>query len=140
MRHAAKPGSRVVVLVWSSAEKNPFQGLPLEIVRRIGNMPSPPPGRPGMFALGEPSMLEGAFRAAGFLEIVIHAVPLRRRFAAPLAAVQAMKFPVLQQLMAKVSDTEREKAWVEIEQEFSRFQGPNGVEIPGEFLVAVGTK
>jgi SAM-dependent methyltransferase len=140
MRHVARPASKVVALVWSSAEKNPYQGLPLAIVRLFGNMPSPAPGQPGMFALGEPSILEGVFRAAGFLDVFIHAVPLRRRFASTAAAVRAMGFPVLQQLITKLSHTEREKAWAEIERELARFDGPNGFEISGEFLIGVGTK
>ena len=48
--------------------------------------------------------------------------------------------PLLQHLVPKLSDSEREKAWVEIAQEFRRFDGPNGLEIAGEFLMAEGTK
>jgi ubiquinone/menaquinone biosynthesis C-methylase UbiE len=140
MRRVAKPGSRVGALVWSSAEKNPYQGLPLTIVRRIGNMQPPGAGEPGMFALGERSLLEGVFRAAGFSDIVVQAVPLLRKFASVAESVKGMQHPLLQQLSAKLSDKEREKAWAEVEREFSRFQGPNGVEFPGEFLIAAGTK
>jgi len=140
MRRVVKPGSRVVALVWSSAEKNPYQSLPLAIARRVGNIPSPGPEVPGMFTLGEPSILEALFRTAGFLEVFIKAVPLQRRFASAAEAVKAMQTPILQQVAAKLSDTEKEKAWVEVEQEFNRFQGPTGVEFPGEFLIAVGTK
>jgi ubiquinone/menaquinone biosynthesis C-methylase UbiE len=140
MRRVVKPGSRVVALVWSSAEKNPYHALPLAIARRVGNIPSPGPEVPGMFTLGEPSILEALFRTAGFLEVLIKAVPVQRRFASAAEAAKAMHAPILQQLTAKLSDSEREKARVEIEQEFSRFQGPNGVEFPSELLIAVGTK
>jgi hypothetical protein len=140
MRRVVKPGSRVVALVWSSAEKNPFHSLPLTITRRVGKIPSPGPGVPGMFTLGEPSKLESLFRSAGFDDVFIQAVSLKRRFASPAEAVSAMQTPILQPLIAKLSDAERETALVEIEREFSRFQGPNGVEFPGEFLIAVGTK
>jgi SAM-dependent methyltransferase len=109
MRRVVKPGSRVVALVWSSAEKNPYHGLPLAIVRRIGNMPPPGAGQPGMFALGEPSILEGGFRAAGFLNIVIQAVPLLRRFASAAEAIKIMQTPLLQRVTAKLSETPREK-------------------------------
>ncbi|MET0500062.1 MAG: methyltransferase domain-containing protein, partial [Candidatus Binatia bacterium] len=81
MRRVLKPKGKVVALVWSTEEKNPYQGLPFAIVRRIGNMPAPTSGRPGLFTLGEPLLLQGVFKASGFLEIVIHAVSLRRRFA-----------------------------------------------------------
>ena len=140
MHRVVKPASRVVCLVWSSAEKNPYQARPLAIARRIGNIPTPGPGVPGMFTLGEPSILEALFTTAGFFEVFIQAVPLQRRFASAAEAVKAMQTPVLQQLTAKLSDRERQEAWVEIEQEFSRFQGPKGVEFSGEFLIGVGTK
>jgi SAM-dependent methyltransferase len=140
MRRVVKPAGKVVALVWSTEEKNPYQALPMATVRRIGNIPAPAPGGPGMFALGEPSLLEGVFRAAGFLDIAIHAVSLRRRFASAAAAIQAMKNPVLEQLIAKLSDTEREQAWEEIKRQFGRFEGPKGFEAPGEVLIGVGTK
>jgi SAM-dependent methyltransferase len=141
MRRVVKPGSKVVTIVWSSAERNPLQALPLAIVRPIGNMLSSGTGQPGLFALGEPSVLKGAFRAAGFLDVVIQSLPFIRRFPSTAEVLrQTAGNPVAQQLMAKLSDREKEEAWVEIEQEFSRFQGPNGIELSGERLVAAGTK
>jgi SAM-dependent methyltransferase len=141
MRRVVKPASRVVALVWSTAKRNPYQGLPLAIARRIGNIPSPDPGVPGMFTLGEPSILEPVFRNGGFHDFFIQTVPVRRRFSSVAEAVKpTQNNPIFQQLIAKLSDRERQKAWLEIEQEFSRFQGPNGVEFSGELLIGVGTK
>jgi SAM-dependent methyltransferase len=114
MRRVVKPTGKVGALVWSSEEKNPYQGLPQAIVRRIGKMPAPISGRPGLFTLGEPDLLEGVFRAAGFLDIIIHPVSLQRRFASTAKAIEALTNPGLQQLMAKLSDAEREQAWEEI--------------------------
>jgi ubiquinone/menaquinone biosynthesis C-methylase UbiE len=141
MRRAAKPRSKVVASVFSSAERNPFQALSFAIVRRIANMPSPGAGQPGIFALGDPSVLEGVFRAAGFLDVVIQPVPMPRRFRSADEAIKPLRTnPLFLQLLPKLSDSERDKAWMEIAQEFSRFQAPNGLEIPGEYLMAVGTK
>jgi ubiquinone/menaquinone biosynthesis C-methylase UbiE len=140
MRRVVKPKGKVVALVWSTEEKNPYQGLPLAIVRRIGNIPAPTSEQPGLFRLGEPALLEGVFRAAGFVEIVIHAVSLRRRFPSTAEAVQTMKNPLLQQLMTRLSDAEREQAWEEIREQFLQFEGPKGLEMPGEVLVGIGTK
>jgi SAM-dependent methyltransferase len=140
MNRVVKPTSRVVALVWSSEEKNPYQALPQEIVRRIGNIPSPAPGQPGMFTLGEPSIIEGVFRTAGFPDIVIHEVPLVRRYASTSEAIRALQNPVLQQLLDRLNDAEREQAWAEIEQQLSRFDGPKGFEVRGEILIGVGTK
>ena len=43
-------------------------------------------------------------------------------------------------LMDKLSDTDRELAWREIERQLSQFERPNGFEAPGEWLIGVGTK
>ena len=47
---------------------------------------------------------------------------------------------MLEKPLAKLSDAGREQACVEIEQQLRRFEGPNGVEVPGEVLIGVGTK
>jgi hypothetical protein len=67
---------------------------------------------------------------------------VRRHFRSTVEAVSAMKdsFPRLQTLLTKLSDADRVLAWSEIEQQLSRFEGPNGFEAPGEWLIGVGTK
>ena len=110
MRRVVKPGSRVVALVWSSAEKNPYHSFPLAIARRVGNIPVPGPEMPGMFTLGEPSILEAVFRTAGFVEVFVQAVPLKRRFASAAEAVKAIQTPALQRVTSKLSERERQKA------------------------------
>jgi hypothetical protein len=69
-------------------------------------------------------------------------VPVQRHFPSTAEAVTAMKdsFPRLQTLLNKLSDADRALAWSEIEQQLSRFEGPNGFEAPGEWLIGVGTK
>jgi hypothetical protein len=42
--------------------------------------------------------------------------------------------------MAQLGEAERRRAWTEIEQQLSQFEGPNGFEAPGEILIGVGTK
>jgi hypothetical protein len=39
-----------------------------------------------------------------------------------------------------LNEPDQERAWTEIAEQFKQFEGPNGFEIPGEVLVAVGTK
>jgi SAM-dependent methyltransferase len=139
---ALKPTGRFAVSVWSTAEKNPLHGLPLAIVSRLAKIPAPLPGQPGMFALSGDGMLEECFTTAGFRDVVVRAVPVQRHFPSIAEAVSAMKdsFPRLQTLLAKLSDADRALAWSEIEQQLSQFDGPNGFEASGEWLVGVGRK
>jgi SAM-dependent methyltransferase len=141
MHRVLKPAARVCALVWSTEEKNPYRGVPLAIVRRIGNNLTEEPGL-RLFALGKPGVLEETFRAAGFRDVAVHTVPTQWRFPSTAEAVRFMKdsFPGLLHLMTQLSETERELAWTEIEQQLSQFEGPNGFEAPGEVLMGVGTK
>jgi ubiquinone/menaquinone biosynthesis C-methylase UbiE len=139
---ALKPSGKFAVTVWSTAEKNPFHGLPLAIVSRLVKVPLPAPGQPGLFALSGQGVLEECYTNAGFRDVAVRVFSVQRRFPSTAEAVSAMKesFPRLQTLLTKLSDADRELAWSEIEQQLSRFEGPNGFEATGEWLVAVGTK
>ena len=143
MRRVVKPGGKVAVIVYSALEKNPFHGIFFEIVGRLGNIPPPAPGDPWMYALENPGALEDVFRQVGFLNVSIHAAPIPRRFPSAAGAVANMKKATtgdLGELMKQLKEADRERAWAEIAEQFKRFEGPNGFEIPGEVLIGVGSK
>jgi ubiquinone/menaquinone biosynthesis C-methylase UbiE len=142
MRRVVKPGNRVAVIVFSAIEKNPYHGIPFGIVRRLGNIPPPAPGEPWMYALGDPQTLEEVYRKAGFLNVSVRAFPIQRRFPSAADAIRTMKNSAvdLRELMSRLSESDRELAWTEIEQQLHQFEGPNGFESPGEVLIGVGTK
>jgi len=142
MRRVVKPGGKVAVMVYAALERNPYHAIFQETVRRLGNIPWPAPGEPWMFALGAPGILEGLYREAGFQNVTVHAAPIPRGFPSAAAAVENMKKAAgdLKELMTQLNEADRERAWAEIAEQFKRFEGPNGFEIPGEALIGVGTK
>lgn len=95
-----------------------------------------------MYALGDPGALEDVYRRAGFMNVSTHTVSIRRRFLSAADAVENMKKGAgdLKELMNRLSEADRELAWAEIEEQFRRFEGPNGLEVPGEVLIGVGAK
>lgn len=76
------------------------------------------------------------------LNVSVHAVPIQRRFASIAEAIGRMKNSAgdVRELMSRLNDADRELAWVEIEEQLRRLEGPNGLEVPGEVLIGVGTK
>jgi len=143
MRRVVKPEGKVAVIVYSTLEKNPYHGIFYKIVRRLGSIPPPAPGEPWMYALGNPGALEDVFRQVGFLNVSVRSAPIPRRFQSAAGAVANMKKATagdLGELMKQLKESDREQAWAEIEEEFRRFEGPNGFEAPGEVLIGVGTK
>ena len=143
MRRVVKLSGKVVAVVLSAEEKNPYLGIPLAVVRRWAKITSPAPESPRAFALAAQGVLEDIYRQAGFHDAAVQAVGLRRHFACTADAIGALKefSPFfLRDLMAKLSDAERELAWSEIERQLGKFQTPDGLEVPGEALIGVGAK
>jgi hypothetical protein len=55
--------------------------------------------------------------------------------------IQSLKDAIfIREAMSKLADAEREQAWTEIECELGKLQGPDGLDLPGEMLIGVGTK
>ena len=142
MRRVVRPGGKVSVIVFSTLEKNPYHEVLYETVRRLGNIPLPAKGDPWMYALGETGALEDVYRRAHFLNISVQAVPIQRRLQSAADAVSNMRKGAgdAKELMNRLEDDVREQAWADITEEFKRFEGRNGCEIPGEVLIGVGTK
>ena len=142
MHRVLKPGGRVAAIVYSTAEKNKFFSIPVSIIRRRAQLPPPLPGQPGSFSLGNPGVLEEAYKKAGFHDIQTHVVPapLRMTSAAECVRFEQESFGALHQMLAGLNDEERKAAWEEIKQELSKFEGPDGFEGPCEMVIAVGIK
>jgi SAM-dependent methyltransferase len=142
MRRVVKRGGKVTAIVCSALEKNPYNGIFIRIAQRIGNIPPPAPGEPWMFALGDPGALEDVYERAGFLNVPVHTVAIQRRFLSAADAIWHMQNYVgdIMELINRLNEAQRERAWIEIQEQLSHFEGPNGLQVPGEVLIGVGTK
>jgi SAM-dependent methyltransferase len=141
MRRALKHGGRLAGIVYSSPQANPFFSIPVSIVRRRAQLPPPAPGQPGPFSLGSPGAIEAVYEQAGFTDIEVRLLvaPLRMESAAEVVRFARESFGALRQMLAGLSEPEREDAWREIEGELSQFESGDGFEGPCELIVAAGT-
>lgn len=141
MRRALRPGGRLAGIVYSTPEANPFFSIPVSIIRRRAQLPAPAHGQPGPFSLGAPGVLEAALERAAFADVEVRRVPapLRLRSAAEFVRFARESFGALHQMLAELSEAEREEAWSEIERELVRYETASGFEGPCELLVAAGT-
>lgn len=142
MKRTLKPGGRVAAIVYSTPEKNKFFSIPVSIIRRRASLPPPQPGQPGPFSLGNPGVLEAAFREAGFREVKSRLVPapVKLRSAAECVRFEKESFGALHQMLSGLDEAGREAAWAEIEKELRTFENASGFEGPCEMVVAVGVK
>jgi ubiquinone/menaquinone biosynthesis C-methylase UbiE len=137
-----KPGGRVALASFTTAAANPFFAIPITIIRRRAQLPVPAPGTPGPFSLGSRELMEDALRQAGFGEIETRVVlaPLRFATAAECLRFEQESFGALHEMLAGVSEMEREAAWEEIHQELRKLEGTAGFESPSELLVGAATR
>lgn len=142
MCHALRPGGRLCAVVYSTADRNEFFSIPVGIIRRIAQLPPPQPGQPGPFSLGAPGTAEQALRTAGLRDVTVTAVPspIRLTDAAECVRFEQESFGALHQMLVNVDPPGRTSAWLQITQELSRFEGPDGFTGPCEMLVVAGTR
>jgi ubiquinone/menaquinone biosynthesis C-methylase UbiE len=141
-RRALRAGGRVAVVVFSTPDRNSWGAVPASIIRRRAQLPPPVPGQPGPFSLGDPGVLEGVFRQAGFANPEVRAVPMPSRMASAAEYVRVAReaFGAFNAMMAHLSPQQRESVWNEVEGAMRSFESPGGFEVPGECLVGAATK
>ena len=142
IRHALKPGGRFAAVVYSTPDRNPFFSIPVGIIRRRAKLPPPAPGQPGPFSLGGDGVLAAALGKAGFRSIEVRRIdsPVRLPTAAECVRFERESFGALHQMMAGLSQAEREDTWREIAGELAKFERADGFVGPCEMLVGAGSK
>jgi len=137
-----RSGGKLAAMVFGPADRNPNFSIPLEVLSRHLDRPSAARAQPGLFALGDRSELERLFHQAGFRDVTVQAVAAPRPYSSvqEAAAYVRMNTPPIRALTAELDAVTRERAWAEIEQALKPFDRTDGFEVPGEMLVAAGTK
>jgi SAM-dependent methyltransferase len=140
-RAALRAGGRVGAIVYSTPDRNEFFSIPVSVIRRRAQLPVPAPGQPGPFSLGSEEALASVLEAAGFSEIEVRRVPAPLRMASAEECVRFEResFGALHQMLAGISEAERESAWQEITAELARFETDGGFAGPCELLVAAAS-
>lgn len=137
-----KDGARVVVATWSPPPENPWASVALGVLKQYVDMPTPPPGMPGLFSSADEERLKSVFEEAGFKNIVIERVKIYmadhdtgmeyftyiRELAGPIA-----------NFYAQVPDDKKALVDQEIAKKAEEVGGGRA-KLQGISLVAVGTK
>jgi SAM-dependent methyltransferase len=80
LRERMADGARLATSVWSTPDKVPMISVGAEVVRRLANLPPPPPGAIDPMRLADTSILKGAMEQAGFGDITIERMPVTFEF------------------------------------------------------------
>lgn len=142
MRHALKPGGRVSLVTYATADRNGFFSVPVSIIRERANLPAPLPGQPGPFSLGKPEVLKALLESAGYSDVEVEVVqaPLRLPSAKECLQFEKESFGALHQMLGGLSAAAQEDVWGEIELALQAFETDAGFVGPCELVIGAGTK
>jgi len=142
IHRALKPRARLALATWAGPDRNPWASLPLAVLRRYMELPTPVPGQTGLFTFADPTHLQQTIAAASFQEIVVEALEVLwsgpqsgRAFFGELIDIAGP----LASLFAKLSDADK-RAYadeVAVEAERRSVRSP-GVALPGVAWIAAG--
>ena len=141
-RRVLRPGCRLALAVWGTAERNPFfVTIAVSLVQR-GHLPLPePPPAPGPFSMASSERTEGLLRRAGFAEVRTEEVA--GRFVASdadeyLSVIADTAGPIGLTLRG-LAEPDRAAVNADVENSLRRFAADGGYEIPCLALCAVAS-
>jgi len=114
---------------------------PMQILHRHAGREPPPPGTPGIFALGTPKFLEQKLVESGYSNVEAKVLPVRLRLDSANEALDMMKgaFGAYRAVVADLSEEMRTAAWSEVGEYLKQFENEAGWETEMEVVVASGT-
>jgi SAM-dependent methyltransferase len=141
MHRVLKGEGRIAATVWAASSRNPRISGPLEAARALGVKPPPTATFRIALRLGVPSSLAHALRRSGFSDVVVERCPVVARYETVTAAVQAaMDHAGTRELVKLLSRDSEKRMSRSLVRRWQKYAAQGGVDLPGEQLVAAGTK
>jgi SAM-dependent methyltransferase len=137
-----KPNARIAVLVFTTPAANPFTSQPMQILLRPAGKEPPAPGKPVLFALGGPGLLEGLLADSGLMDVKASVVraPLRLSSAAKALEMMQQAFGAYRAVVADLDPGARAAAWSDVGKCLTQFEDQEGFHTEVEFMLGSGAR
>lgn len=141
VRRLLRPGGRFAALVFSTPAGNPMMAEPMAILRRHAGLPAPPPGTPGIFALGGEGVLDRLLRAAGLRDVEVRVIPAALHFADADEALAMLREAAgaYRAVAATLDEATRARAWEAVRAALRRHESSAGFDAALEVVVGAGS-
>ena len=140
IRDALKKGMRFSPLVFTTPANNPFMSSPMQILLRHAGKEPPPPGGPGIFALGAPGVLEATLSESGYTDVSSKVVPVKLALESANKALEMMRtaFGNYRTVVAELAEEDQKVAWSEVGEYLKEFQTASGWQTELEVVIGCG--
>jgi enediyne biosynthesis protein CalE5 len=122
-----KPGGHLAASVWGAQPEVHFSAA-FPVVLQELKLPSPPPGRPGPFALSDPHQLAALVSGAGFRDVETGTVSVVFETDTPAQYTEFIRdvAPQLSTLLAHQPPDVQERVWGKVTDAYRQFLNPKG--------------
>jgi SAM-dependent methyltransferase len=142
VQRVLKPKARIAALVFTTPSANPFMSKPMQILLRHAAKEPPTAGKPGIFGLGAPGVLEALLADSGLAEVEAKIVRASLRLASAAEALSMMQqaFAVYRAVVADLGSEARDAAWSEVGECLKQFEDREGFHTEFEFVLGSGAR
>ena len=126
-RRVLRPGGSLAFTVFTTPDRNPWFAVPAAVLAQRGHF-APPPGAPGVFALGDPDLVRVLVGSAGFTEPTTERVDYSFHYDDEHDAWNAivdLNGP-LAVIIKQLPERERNEIRAEVLERFGPFRRPEG--------------
>jgi SAM-dependent methyltransferase len=135
LSRALKPDGRIVLLVWQAMAENQWFTTFRRAVAVGRDLPLPPPGGPGPFALGDPERVRPLLTAAGFAEPDMVGVREPMQFGPDVTTAEHYVRAIVGSLLTELDDAGRAEAGAALRATLEEHLGPEGVTYPSAMWI-----
>jgi SAM-dependent methyltransferase len=129
LARATRPGGRIVLLVWQRLEHNPWLVAITTALAAGRDLPAPPEGVPGPFALADPARVRGLLTGAGYTGVDVTDVRAPLNFGPDPDSAHALLAGLLHWMVADLDDPTRTRALSTLHATLSTHHTERGVEL-----------
>jgi ubiquinone/menaquinone biosynthesis C-methylase UbiE len=142
VQQVLRPGARFAALVFTTPANSPFFAQSMAILLRQAGKSPPPPGSPGLFALGADGALEKLFAASGLSDVRTRTlkVPLRLPSVSDTLDMMQQAFGAYRAVVADLDEARRRIAWAEVGEFLKQFEVRGRFETEFEVIVGSGAR
>ena len=142
IRRVLRSGGKAAFAVWDSPERNPWATITSQTMVALGHADPPDPTGPGMFRLAADGALQELLESAGFEDVTVRRVELKREYTAMDGYIdeQIELSPMMGSVYRELPEADRRQIIDGITAAAQRFTAADGsIVLPGSSLVAVAS-
>jgi ubiquinone/menaquinone biosynthesis C-methylase UbiE len=132
-----KPGGGLVALVWSKPERNSLFTLYVDLF--VNALETLEAQESDPFSLADAAFFARMLTEAGFRQVAVQAVAITFQFPS-FETLADWWGPPFDEALAKLEPEARQRLLEEVREKVGQFEGPQGIQAPGELLLVIGNK